>query len=66
MADESGFMLDGIKTAMVVTPHRTHDYQPFVQCACGFESAELSSLRFHFTHCPKARPTPPSVPESPK
>ena len=58
------YELDGIKTAMVVLV----DDCFMGSCPCGWESRSwlkerrtepgqelLASLRFHYTHCPKAR-----------
>ena len=64
------YVLDGIKTEMVVvektihSPVSRHDDYIYrgARCPCGNawrlpgdSTQETDSLRFHYTHCPKAR-----------
>ena len=55
-----GYVLDGIPTAMEVS---RDTFQIRASCACGAQwhmngslHEQQASLRFHFTHCPKAKP----------
>lgn len=61
------YVLDGIKTEMAL---HVHGEVTYATCPCGWESKLwhtwqneagtqlLSSMRFHFTHCPAAKPEP--------
>lgn len=74
----SGYVLDGIPTAMQVgTEHPWED----ARCPCGAHwnvgvtvrstgyaerAIDKDSLRFHYTHCPKARGAAPQTREERK
>lgn len=54
----SGYVLDGIETAMA---HKPFGAWETILCPCGWKASvyDAGALRFHYTHCPKARtPTP--------
>jgi len=60
--DGGGYVLDGIETAMVEGTPCWHKDK--VLCPCGFWVSlndvqgwypPLAALRFHYTHCPKAK-----------
>lgn len=67
------YVLDGIPTAMVKYHEGGHDlagHREWVECPCGFRSPMSSfsdrepdpaALRFHYTHCPKAKKETPDA-----
>lgn len=60
-----GYVLDGIETAMQATPRSDAGYilAPKIECPCGWVAPDVdvdlycdpAALRFHYTHCPKAK-----------
>lgn len=69
----SGYVLDGIPTAMTREAERHYSTYHVISCSCGWGTVvrdrderfgrveyteHMARLRFHYTHCPDARMPP--------